>query len=107
MTDLAGSPDLVLCTRVFRAPRDLVFRCLVEPEHLTRFWGPTGRSTPLSGIRVDPRPGGVPEAYRSPQARAGFATSLDRLDAHLGVLLTPSRTGTEHRDGHDVHDQIG
>lgn len=45
--------------RVFEAPRELVFRCLLEPEHLTHFWGPTGTSTPLEGITVDPRPGGV------------------------------------------------
>ena len=25
--------------RVFEAPRELVFRCLTEPEHLTHFWG--------------------------------------------------------------------
>ena len=46
-------------TRVFDAPRDLVFRCMLEPEHLTHFWGPVGTSTPLDGITVDPRPGGV------------------------------------------------
>jgi uncharacterized protein YndB with AHSA1/START domain len=46
-------------TRVFSAPRELVFRCLIEPEHLTHFWGPAGVSTPLDGITVDPRPGGV------------------------------------------------
>jgi uncharacterized protein YndB with AHSA1/START domain len=46
-------------TRVFDAPRDLVFRCMLEPEHLTHFWGPAGTSAPLDGITVDPRPGGV------------------------------------------------
>jgi uncharacterized protein YndB with AHSA1/START domain len=46
-------------TRVFDAPRELVFRCMLEPEHLTHFWGPAGTSTPLEGITVDPRPGGV------------------------------------------------
>jgi uncharacterized protein YndB with AHSA1/START domain len=46
-------------TRVFDAPRELVFRCLLEPGHLTHFWGPAGTSTPLDGITVDPRPGGV------------------------------------------------
>ncbi|HEV2451695.1 MAG TPA: SRPBCC domain-containing protein [Streptosporangiaceae bacterium] len=46
-------------TRVFEAPRELVFRCMVEPEHLARFWGPAGVSTPPDSIRVDPRPGGV------------------------------------------------
>ncbi len=46
-------------TRVFEAPRELVFRCLTEPEHLTHFWGPTGVHTPLERTRVDARPGGV------------------------------------------------
>ena len=46
-------------TRVFDAPRELVFRCMVEPEHLTHFWGPVGTSAPLDGITVDARPGGV------------------------------------------------
>jgi uncharacterized protein YndB with AHSA1/START domain len=46
-------------TRVFDAPRELVFRCMIEPEHLTHFWGPAGVSTPLENIKVDARPGGV------------------------------------------------
>jgi uncharacterized protein YndB with AHSA1/START domain len=46
-------------TRVFDAPRELVFRCMIEPEHLTHFWGPAGVSTPLESIKVDARPGEV------------------------------------------------
>ena len=46
-------------TRVFEAPRELVFRCMVEPEHLTHFWGPIGVSAPLDQIRVDARAGGA------------------------------------------------
>jgi uncharacterized protein YndB with AHSA1/START domain len=46
-------------TRVFDAPRQLVFRCMVEPEQLTHFWGPTGTSAPLDQITVDARPGGA------------------------------------------------
>src|SRR5260221_5460790 len=51
--------DELVYTRVFDAPRELVFRCLIEPEHLTHFWGPIGVSTPLDTIKVDARPGGV------------------------------------------------
>ena len=32
---------------------------MTQPEHLTRFWGPDGTTTPLDGITVDLRPGGV------------------------------------------------
>jgi uncharacterized protein YndB with AHSA1/START domain len=136
-------------TRVFDAPRDLVFRCMLEPEHLTHFWGPVGVSTPIENITIDPRPGGVfetimvndadgaqypsrgvfveiveperlvwrepdvgmtttstfvalderrtevrihqtniPEMFRSPEARAGFESSLDRFAAYLATLVT-------------------
>jgi len=55
-------PGELIFTRVFEAPRELVFRCMTEPEHLTHFWGPAGVSTPVEHITVDPRPGGVFEA---------------------------------------------
>jgi uncharacterized protein YndB with AHSA1/START domain len=31
-------------TRVFDAPRELVFRCMTDPGHLARFWGPPERT---------------------------------------------------------------
>jgi uncharacterized protein YndB with AHSA1/START domain len=46
-------------TRVFDAPRQLVFSCMIEPEHLTHFGGPIGVSAPLDQITVDARPGGA------------------------------------------------
>jgi len=59
MTDQAPGTGELTYTRVFDAPRELVFRCMLEPEHLTHFWGPAGVSTPLETIKVDARPGGV------------------------------------------------
>lgn len=59
MTDGTAQPGELTFIRVFDAPRELVFRCMTEPEHLTHFWGPAGVSTPLAGITVDLRPGGV------------------------------------------------
>ena len=58
-TSGVGAPkerELVI-TRVFDAPRDLVFRAWTEPEHLMRWWGPKGFTTPF--CTVDLRPGGV------------------------------------------------
>lgn len=46
-------------TRIYDAQRELVFKCMTTPEHLTHFWGPIGVSTPIENIKVDPRPGGV------------------------------------------------
>lgn len=59
MDDVKSEVSELRITRVFAAPRQLVFRCMIEPEHLTHFWGPLGVSTPIEGIKVDPRPGGV------------------------------------------------
>ncbi len=51
--------DELRFTRVFDAPRELVFECMTDPDHLTHFWGPAGVSTPRERIRVDARAGGV------------------------------------------------
>lgn len=45
-------------TRLFDAPRELVFRAWTDPAHLASWFGPRGTTTPLSSIEVDLRPGG-------------------------------------------------
>jgi uncharacterized protein YndB with AHSA1/START domain len=45
-------------TRIWEAPRELVFQCMTTPEHLTHFWGPVGVSTPLDKITIELRAGG-------------------------------------------------
>jgi uncharacterized protein YndB with AHSA1/START domain len=47
----------VTVTRVFDAPRDLVFRMWTEPAHLTRWWGPRGYTNPV--CELDLRVGGA------------------------------------------------
>ena len=69
MTDHTPGADELIFTRVFDAPRDLVFRCMIEPEHLTHFWGPAGVSAPLDKISVDARPGGVFESRHGQRRR--------------------------------------
>jgi uncharacterized protein YndB with AHSA1/START domain len=147
MNDHATNAAELSYARVFEAPRELVFRCMIEPEHLAHFWGPAGMHTPLENIKVDARPGGVfetimvndhdgsqyamravfvevvpperlvwtdsdtgvtttstfldlgdarteihirqanvPAAFRSPEARAGFSTSLDRFAGYVAAL---------------------
>jgi uncharacterized protein YndB with AHSA1/START domain len=45
-------------TRVYDAPRELVWRAWTDPEHVARWFGPRGITTPLSTITMDVRPGG-------------------------------------------------
>jgi uncharacterized protein YndB with AHSA1/START domain len=53
------APNELRFSRIFDAPRELVFRCMTDPDHLTHFWGPKGVSTPRDRIEVDARTGGV------------------------------------------------
>jgi uncharacterized protein YndB with AHSA1/START domain len=45
--------------RTHKASRELLFDCMTQPEHLSKFWGPDGTTTPAGGIIVDLRPGGA------------------------------------------------
>jgi uncharacterized protein YndB with AHSA1/START domain len=57
MTPESPASELeIVSTRVIDAPRDLVFRAYVEPEHLARWWGPKGFRNTFE--EFDPRPGG-------------------------------------------------
>src|SRR6478735_5267665 len=45
-------------SRVFDAPRELVYRAFTDPDHLAEWWGPMGNSLPREEIDFDVRPGG-------------------------------------------------
>lgn len=47
----------LVMTRVFDAPRQLVFKCWTEPEHLARWWGCAGST--VTTFKEDFRPGGA------------------------------------------------
>lgn len=48
--------DFVI-TRVFNAPRKLIFDAFTQPKHLAHWWGPKGMA--LEVINLDLRPGGI------------------------------------------------
>jgi uncharacterized protein YndB with AHSA1/START domain len=50
------APELII-TRVFDAPRSLVFAAWTQPEHLARWWGPQGFVN--VAWEIDVRPGGA------------------------------------------------
>jgi uncharacterized protein YndB with AHSA1/START domain len=51
-----GDRELVF-TRVFDAPRELVFEAWTDPQHVAQWWGPNGFTTTIHEMNV--RPGGV------------------------------------------------
>jgi uncharacterized protein YndB with AHSA1/START domain len=54
---LAGEKKAMIATRIFDAPRDVVFRAWTDPERLKRWWGPKSFTNPR--CEVDVRPGGA------------------------------------------------
>ena len=49
----------ITITRVFDAPRELVWKAWTEPDQLAQWWGPRGSRAPLEKITMDVRPGGT------------------------------------------------
>ncbi|MCI0700712.1 MAG: SRPBCC domain-containing protein [Planctomycetia bacterium] len=53
--DSASDREIVI-TRVFNAPRELVWKVWTQPEHIAKWWGPRGFDTRVT--TMDLRPGG-------------------------------------------------
>ena len=52
-----SSEQKLIITRVFDAPRSVVFKAWTDPKHVARWWGPHGFTNPL--CELDVRPGGA------------------------------------------------
>jgi len=57
MTDTEPRNELHI-SRLFDAPRELVYRAFIEPTQLSQWFGPVGWSVPIETVDIDPRPGG-------------------------------------------------
>ena len=60
-------------TRLFDAPRHLVFEAMSRPEHISRWWGCLGEGYSVPVCEVDLRPGGAWRfVNRHPKGEAEF-----------------------------------
>jgi uncharacterized protein YndB with AHSA1/START domain len=60
-------------TRLFDAPRHLVFEAMTKPEHIRRWWGRLGEGYSVPVCEVDLRPGGTWRfVNRHPKGEAAF-----------------------------------
>ena len=50
------SEDFVI-SRVLDAPRELVWKCFTDPEHMSHWWGPKGATVTVAKMEL--RPGGT------------------------------------------------
>lgn len=68
--------DLVI-TRIFDAPRDLVWKAWTEPRHMMRWWGPKGFTAPT--YKMDLRVGGeYLSCMRSPEGQEFWSKGVFR-----------------------------
>jgi len=101
----------VVLTRIFDAPRELVFKAWTDPVHVQRWWGPRVFTNPV--CELDVRPGGalrivmrspdgsdypmtgVYQEIIAPERLVFTATALDDQDRPLLEVLT-TVTFAEH-----------
>jgi uncharacterized protein YndB with AHSA1/START domain len=64
-------------TRIFDAPRSLVFKMWTDPNHMAQWWGPRGFTNPV--CELDVRPGGAILIHmRAPNGRVHPMTGVFR-----------------------------
>jgi uncharacterized protein YndB with AHSA1/START domain len=67
------SDQEIRMTRLFDAPRQLVFEAMSKPEHVRRWWGQLGEGYSVPVCEIDLRPGGRWRfVNRHPQGEAAF-----------------------------------
>jgi uncharacterized protein YndB with AHSA1/START domain len=81
----AGTRQLAI-SRVFGAPRALVYRAFTNPDQLAAWWGPIGNSLPRDQIEFHVRPGGY-------QRWIEVSASEPDLRVHIYVDLTDVADG--------------
>jgi uncharacterized protein YndB with AHSA1/START domain len=94
-------------TRIFRAPRELVWRAWTQPEQFAQWFGPRGYSVPPASVSLDLRPGGscqftmVSDADGTEFLNRGMFTEVveperlvfQQIDSDLEVSLTLTDLG--------------
>jgi uncharacterized protein YndB with AHSA1/START domain len=88
LTSLANR-DLVI-TRVFDAPREMVWKAWTEPEQLMRWWGPKSFTSPI--CKIDLRVGGkYLFCMRSPDGQDYYNTGVyQKIDPLNEIVYTDS-----------------
>ena len=93
--DLDSDPCSLIGTRVFDAPRELVFAAFTDPKHLAQWWGPDGFTTTTHSF--DFRPGG---AWRFVMHGPDGRDYQNRVT--YDEIVPPERLVYHHGGGEDV-----
>ena len=119
MTKNMGSEvERMVVTRVFDAPRELVWKAWTDPTYAMQWWGPKGFTTPV--CKMDFRVGGrFLLCMRSPDGREFWnggeyheIVPYEKIVSSMyfsdpeGNKVEPAQYGIEHEAIDDVHDVI-
>lgn len=86
--------ELVI-TRLFDAPRELVWQAWTEPEHFKRWWGPKDFTCPF--CEMDLRVGGrYLNCMRSPEGRDYWSTGVYREIVPMQRIVCTDAFADEH-----------
>lgn len=93
--DLDHDAKMIVGSRVFDAPCDLVFEAWTKPEHLAEWWGPNGFTLTTHSFEFNP--GGV---WRFVMHGADGRDYQNRVT--LDEIVRPERIAYHHGGGDDV-----
>jgi uncharacterized protein YndB with AHSA1/START domain len=103
-TPVAAGDQKILITRVFEAPRELVFRAWTDPDEVAAWYGPEHFDTPRERIHIDLRVGGRYELTMVQRdGGAEFAIGYDILELvepELIVLAVGPDAGSGYARAH-------
>src|SRR4051794_29606224 len=99
MTDNINTPSdssdrEIVISRVFDAPRELVWQAMTDPQHVVNWWGPHGFTTTIE--RMEVRPDGVwQHTMHGPDGKNYPNKSIFK------EVLKPERIVYSHGGGHE------
>jgi uncharacterized protein YndB with AHSA1/START domain len=114
--DTVSEVERMTVTRIFDAPRELVWKAWTDPKYVMQWWGPKGFTSPV--CRIDFRVGGkFLCSMRSPDGQEFFnggeyheivpyekiVSSMYFSDAE-GNKIDPAMLGIEHEAIEDAYD---
>jgi len=83
------SEQEIRMTRLFDAPRQLVFEAMTQPEHVKQWWGRLGEGYSVPTCEIDLRPGGKWRfVNRHPKGEAVFYGEYREISAPGRVVFT-------------------
>jgi uncharacterized protein YndB with AHSA1/START domain len=83
------SDQEIRMTRLFDAPRNLVFEAMTKPEHVKRWWGRLGEGYSVPVCEIDLRPGGAWRfVNRHPKGEAAFYGEYREITPPTRLVFT-------------------